>query len=84
MSANKFGRVDENNNVFVLELGSERQVGQYPNVSPEAALAFLRTSLLILKLKFEFSNSESNKALRQAICLLNSRSCRSTSLNQKP
>lgn len=36
----KFGRVDEDNNVFVLELGSERKVGQYPNVSAEEALAF--------------------------------------------
>lgn len=41
MTANsKFGRVDSNNNVYVLELGSERRVGQYPNVSPEEALAF--------------------------------------------
>jgi hypothetical protein len=40
MSAIKFGRVDEENNVFVLELGSERKVGQYPNVKPEEALAF--------------------------------------------
>ena len=40
MSAIKFGRVDEENNVFVLELGSERKVGQYPNVKPEDALAF--------------------------------------------
>lgn len=36
----KFGRVDEENNVFVLELGSERKVGQYPNVSAEEAMAF--------------------------------------------
>ena len=41
MTANsKFGRVDSDNNVYVLELGSERRVGQYPNVSPEEALAF--------------------------------------------
>ena len=38
--SNKFGRVDADNNVFVLELGSERKVGQYPNVTPEEALAF--------------------------------------------
>lgn len=37
---NKYGRVDNENNVYVLELGSERKVGQYPNVSAEAALAF--------------------------------------------
>lgn len=40
MSAVKFGRVDSENNVFVLELGSERKVGQYPNVTAEEALAF--------------------------------------------
>lgn len=40
MSATNFGRVDEENNVFVLELGSERKVGQYPNVSQADALAF--------------------------------------------
>ncbi len=36
----KFGRVDENNNVFLVTDGSERQIGQYPNVSAEEALAF--------------------------------------------
>ena len=39
-ASSKFGRVDAENNVFVLELGSERKVGQYPNVTPEEALAF--------------------------------------------
>jgi hypothetical protein len=39
-ATSKFGRVDADNNVFVLELGSERQVGQYPNVTAEEALAF--------------------------------------------
>ena len=37
---NKFGRVDEQNNVFVLENGVERHVGQYLGVTPEEALAF--------------------------------------------
>lgn len=40
MSTQKFGRVDEENNVYVLEIGSERKVGQYPNVSADEALAF--------------------------------------------
>lgn len=40
MSAIKFGRVDAENNVYVLELGSERKVGQYPNVSADEAMAF--------------------------------------------
>jgi hypothetical protein len=39
-ASNQFGRVDAENNVFVLELGSERKVGQYPNVTPEEAMAF--------------------------------------------
>ena len=38
--SNEFGRVDSENNVYVLELGSERRVGQYPNVAPEEAMAF--------------------------------------------
>jgi hypothetical protein len=40
MSSSRFGRVDSENNVFVLELGSERKVGQYPKVSADEALAF--------------------------------------------
>lgn len=40
MTTSQFGRVDSDNNVFVLELGSERKVGQYPKVSAEEALAF--------------------------------------------
>lgn len=40
MLTNEFGRVDEANNVFVNDNGTERQVGQYPNVSPEEAFAY--------------------------------------------
>ncbi len=40
MSSNEFGRVDSENNVFVIDAGVERQVGQYPNVSPEEALGY--------------------------------------------
>ena len=40
MTSNKFGRVDEKNNVYVVEAGSERLVGQYPDVTSEEALAF--------------------------------------------
>ena len=39
MSANQFGRVDAENNVFVID-GSERKVGQYPGVPAEEALAY--------------------------------------------
>lgn len=35
-----FGRVDAENNVFLIEGGAERRVGQYPNVTAEEALAF--------------------------------------------
>ncbi len=35
-----FGRVDDENHVFVIEDGKERQVGQYPGVSPADALAY--------------------------------------------
>ena len=39
MSTNQFGRVDAENNVFVID-GTERKVGQYPGVTPEEALAY--------------------------------------------
>jgi len=39
-SAASFGRVDEQNNVYVTDNGAERKVGQYPNVTPADALAF--------------------------------------------
>lgn len=39
MSATQFGRVDAENNVFVID-GTERKVGQYPGVSPDEALAY--------------------------------------------
>jgi hypothetical protein len=39
MSTVEFGRVDEENNVFVQD-GAERKVGQYPGVSKEEALAY--------------------------------------------
>lgn len=39
-SAVSYGRVDDENNVFVTEAGAERKVGQYPNVTAAEALAF--------------------------------------------
>ena len=39
MSTNQFGRVDAENNVFVID-GSERKVGQYPGVTSDEALAY--------------------------------------------
>lgn len=40
MATHQYGRVDEKNNVYVIDNGSERLVGQYPDVSQEDALAF--------------------------------------------
>ena len=40
MTSTEFGRVDGENNVFVIEAGIERLVGQYPNVTPDEALAY--------------------------------------------
>jgi hypothetical protein len=39
MSTSQFGRVDSENNVFVID-GTERKVGQYPGVTSEEALAY--------------------------------------------
>jgi hypothetical protein len=40
MSSHSFGRVDANGNVFCIEDGVERHVGQYADVSAEEAMAF--------------------------------------------
>ncbi|CAB4613886.1 MAG: DUF349 domain-containing protein [Actinobacteria bacterium] len=39
MSTSQFGRVDAENNVYVID-GAERKVGQYPGVPAEEALAY--------------------------------------------
>ena len=41
-TTNNFGRVDEENNVFVVEGGVERKVGQYPGVTSDEALAYFQ------------------------------------------
>jgi len=38
--SNQFGRVDNDNNVFVIDNGTERKVGQYPGVTEEEAFAY--------------------------------------------
>jgi hypothetical protein len=38
--SNDHGRVDDENNVFVIDEGTERKVGQYPGVSLEEAMAY--------------------------------------------
>lgn len=40
MTTTEFGRVDSENNVYVIEPNGERKVGQVPNVSAEEALAY--------------------------------------------
>ena len=40
MSTHPFGRVDTDGNVYCLEAGDERHVGQYADVATEEALAF--------------------------------------------
>jgi hypothetical protein len=40
--SNAHGRVDEENNVFVIDGGAERKVGQYPGVSREEAFAYFQ------------------------------------------
>ena len=40
MTTTQFGRVDSENNVYVIEPNGERKVGQVPNVSEEEALAY--------------------------------------------
>ena len=76
MQTNEFGRVDDSNNVFVNDNGTERQVGQYPNVSPEDALAYfakkfedLEAQVRILEQRIAagISDSKSLKAGHDAI-----------------
>ena len=40
MTSNEFGRVDDKNNVYVIDGGTERLVGQYPDVTSAEAMAF--------------------------------------------
>jgi hypothetical protein len=40
MTTNSFGRVDEENNVYVVELNGERKVGQMPGVSAYEAIEY--------------------------------------------
>ena len=72
MSAAEFGRVDAENNVFVIEAGVERQVGQYPGVTPEEALAYfvrkfedLEAQVRLLEQRLANSTSDA-KSLRAA------------------
>jgi hypothetical protein len=46
--SNEFGRVDNENNVFVIDNGSERKVGQYPGVTEAEAFAYFERKFLEL------------------------------------
>ena len=52
-SAEAFGRVDDNGTVFVKDGDAEREVGQFPDVSKEEALALYARRFLDLKAKLD-------------------------------
>ena len=51
--AESFGRVDDNGTVFVKDGDGEREVGQFPDVSKEEALALYARRFLDLKAKLD-------------------------------
>lgn len=52
-AAEAFGRVDDNGTVFVKDGDAEREVGQFPDVSKEEALALYARRFLDLKAKLD-------------------------------
>ncbi len=52
-AAEAFGRVDDNGTVYVKDGDSEREVGQFPDVSKEEALALYARRFLDLKAKLD-------------------------------
>ena len=52
-AAEAFGRVDDNGTVYVREGDSEREVGQFPDVSKEEALSLYARRYLDLKAKLD-------------------------------
>jgi len=67
-------RVDEDGNVFVVEINGERLIGQYPDVTPEEAIAFFErkfkdtnSSLVIIeqRLKRKASTKELTESLKK-------------------
>jgi len=47
--SNEYGRVDSENNVFVIDNGTERKVGQYPGVTEPEAFAYFERKYLELE-----------------------------------
>jgi hypothetical protein len=67
-------RVDEDGNVFVVDVNGERLIGQYPDVTPEEAIAFFErkfndtnSSLVIIeqRLKRKASTKELTESLKK-------------------
>lgn len=74
-AAASFGRVDGENNVYVTDAGVERKVGQYPNVSPEEALAYFTRKFADLEaqvriLEQRVKNKVDSHNLKQAVAKL--------------
>ena len=70
-----FGRVDNENNVYVLDAGVERKVGQYPNVTADEALAyfvrkFSDLELQVRNLEQRVKNKVDSQNLRPALAKL--------------
>ena len=74
-TTNNFGRVDEENNVFVVESDLERRVGQYPGVTPEEALAYFQRKFADLEaqvrlLEQRVASKADAQSLKKAIAKL--------------
>ena len=61
-----FGRVDDANNVFVIEGGVERQVGQYPGVPAADALAYFERKFADLEAQVRILEQRVAKKLEAA------------------
>ena len=61
-AAEAFGRVDDNGTVFVRDGETEREVGQFPDVSKEEALALYARRYLDLKAKLDLLAGRLNAA----------------------
>ncbi|MEY4366634.1 MAG: hypothetical protein RLZ28_49 [Actinomycetota bacterium] len=75
-SLSTFGRVDEDNNVFTIEAGTERKVGQYPGVTPAEALAYFERKFIDLEaqvrlLEQRVKGKADAQSLKKAITKLN-------------
>jgi prefoldin subunit 5 len=77
LNPSEFGRVDEKNSVYLKDQGTERLVGQYPDVSADEAIAFfirkfedLEAQVRILEQRIATGISDA-KSLKAAHATLN-------------